>query len=265
MRYIGGAEENIDLNFIGAAAHANGIFNIAGAPNAAAVLANFLEFGRAANPLDAFGGVNIGALNSLREIVTTYYPNAARFLRSLADGGAALRDDDAGLLAEILVGGTVAGFTAVAAVADLGNFTTINAAEAEAAIESLRNGVCAEIRKSAENGKPSFGACPQLAVKFRCYLPTFRTIVYAKAGFTRLSGTARFDNGIPNRNFNKIATVIGFGAERNVRDRLNIGVEVTKTMQTSSDIGSVRILGKDVQQKVRLRNTQVSVFATYCL
>jgi hypothetical protein len=86
MRYIGGANENVDPNFIGAAAAADGIYDIAAfpaAPNAAAVFANFLVLGGAANPLDAFGGMNMGALNRLREIVTTYYPNTHIFCVAL--------------------------------------------------------------------------------------------------------------------------------------------------------------------------------------
>jgi hypothetical protein len=100
-----------------------------------------------------------------------------------------LNDVNAGLLAEIFVGGAVAGFVGGG---NLGAFTALNAAEVEAAVHALRNGVCAEIRKSAENGRPAFEVCLQMAVSLRYYISTLETVISAKVGFTRLSGVAPY-------------------------------------------------------------------------
>jgi hypothetical protein len=266
MRYIGGSAEAVDQNFLTAPAHADGIFaNIAMPhdPNPDATLANFLQFGHGADPLEVFGGANMDGLNQLREIITNYYPDAARFLQSIRPAAAGhLMDDDTNLLAEILTGADTAASIAVFN-GTIGNISTMNDAQIDAALLAFRNGTLAEIRKSSENGRPSFGACPHMAIKLRWYLSDLDGVFYLKAGFVRQSGVARFDNGLAPKSFHKISGLVGLGAEKNLEGNLSVALEVLKILKTKNNIGSVRILGKNVEQRVKLHDTRVSMSLIY--
>ncbi|MDR2723816.1 MAG: hypothetical protein LBB25_01245, partial [Holosporaceae bacterium] len=92
LRYIGGADVELNDAFINGEEHANGIYN-GGVLNGAATFSNFSP-AYEGNILPSLGGTNRDAVHFAREFITTYYPKFAEHLRNLHDNG------DENLLAE---------------------------------------------------------------------------------------------------------------------------------------------------------------------
>jgi hypothetical protein len=253
MEYLGGENVPIDGNFITFPQSPIGLFDPVGrVVNAAATFANFVE------------NVDVSSLDEIRNLLLTYYPDFASVLRNFYwAGGANLSSANAQLLSLIFSGGDIMAADAALGNAGLApNFAAFNhtaEAEVQARRLTLLDGMCAEIRKSAENGKPSFGVCPHLAMKFRFQLPVQKAVIYAKTGITYLLGTASFDNGIPEKKFGKVGIIAGGGVEKNF-GRYNMGIEIMRTFATSKNIGTIRVMNSNIQEKVKLSKTEASLF-----
>jgi hypothetical protein len=112
-------------------------------------------------------------------------------------------------------------------------------------------GIINEMHKSAQNATPAFGMCPLISARLRFYLPVRQVTLFAKIGLTYLLGTAIFDSGIPNKRFRKIGTLIGAGLEKNY-GKYDVEFEITKILPASTNIGTIRILNDNIQEKVKL-------------
>lgn len=265
MRYLGGSGEAPDVAFLTEPEHAGGIFIFDGAiddVNPNATLANFLV-GHAVNPLEAFGGRNMEGINRLREIITTHYPSVASFLQHIRPVAppANIPVHTSDTLMQILTGRDSTGRPFGA---DLTPLTDLTNEQIDAALQPFFSGVLAEISKAAESGKPSFGVCPHLALKLRWYSLDLAGIIYLKVGLTRQSGVAHFDNGLAPRSFNKISPILGLGVEKKLNaNGLAISFEVLKILPANANVCTVRLLGKNVTQKVKLQDTRIVVQLVY--
>jgi hypothetical protein len=86
--------------------------------------------------------------------------------------------------------------------------------------------------------------------------------LYFKAGAAYLSGKAAFDAGIGTKNFGTVTPMVGVGINRVVNDDFGVGVELSHCFKTDKKFAPIKILGTQIEPRVKISRTTLRVVAT---
>lgn len=297
LRFVGGANVNIQNNFVTDPADANPLFDpTTYNANANARLQNII--GNTYARISVYGNGDVfSVFQDLQEFVTNRYPICAAALRNFAQqdlypvsstgpaiagtaagGGTALPDVSVFLLNDFFSGRLFTSYLAAIGVnpANMGGATwdnlvaeintILNPSAADDAALAVPAGVDVRTVQHNIQTKTSFGVCPYVAMKLGYYFREIRGCLFAKLGLIHMNGHVIPVNnvyGIQEEKFHKVAPFVAVELMKNINEKWGWAVEISHAFRTKKKMKDVHLFGMKVENSTSISRTNVRLMAMY--
>lgn len=297
LRFVGGANVNIQNNFVTDPADANPLFDSTTYnANANARLQNII--GNTYARISVYGNGDVfSVFQDLQEFVTNRYPICAAALRNFAQqdlydhihalgtvagtaagGGTALPDALVFILNDFFSGSLLRTQLQSIGVnpANMGGATwdnlvaeinaIFNPSAAHDAALAVPAGVDVRTVQHNIQTKTSFGVCPYVAMKLGYYFREIRGCLFAKLGLIHMNGHVIPVNsayGIQEEKFHKIAPFVAVELMKNINEKWGWAVEISHAFRTKKKMKDVHLFGMKVENSTSISRTNVRLMAMY--
>ena len=297
LRFVGGANMNIQNNFVTDPADANPLFDpTTYNANANARLQNII--GNTYARISVYGNGDVfSGFQDLQEFVTNRYPICAAAFRNFAQqdlydhihalgtvagtaagGGTALPDALVFILHDFFSGSLLRTQLRSIGVnpANMGGATwndlvaeinaILNPSAADDAALAVPAGVDVRTIQHNIQTKTSFGVCPYVAMKLGYYFREIRGCLFAKLGLIHLNGHVIPVNsvyGIQEEKFHKVAPFVAVELMKNINEKWGWAVEISHAFKAKKRLRDANFFGVRVENKTSISRTTVRLMATY--